>query len=90
MVWRWPRGIGSESSTDSLIRPANEAILRSIAVRSGGTFNPAPDKIFERPGQTANRPTPLWPYLLTAALLLFVLDVALRRIDFSLHWPFSK
>jgi Ca-activated chloride channel family protein len=30
------------------------------------------------------RATPLWPYLLAAAALVFVLDVALRRIDFTL------
>jgi hypothetical protein len=28
-----------------------------------------------------------WPYLVSAVILLFVLDVALRRIDFSLWWP---
>ena len=37
--------------------------------------------------RTAQRTTPLWPYLVTAAMLLFLLDVALRRIDFSLWWP---
>ncbi len=37
--------------------------------------------------RTVLRTTPLWPYLVSAALLLFVIDVALRRIDFSLWWP---
>ncbi len=27
---------------------------------------------------------PLWPYLLIAAMLVFLADVALRRIDFDL------
>ena len=29
----------------------------------------------------------LWPYLAAAAVLLFVLDVALRRIDLALIFP---
>ena len=34
--------------------------------------------------RTASRPVPLWPYLLIAAALVFVVDVALRRIDVDL------
>ena len=30
------------------------------------------------------RASPLWPYLVAAAALLFVLDVALRRLDLTL------
>jgi hypothetical protein len=89
VIYRQSRGMMVGYSDELRIRPTNEALLRSIAERSGGTFDPAPDRVFERPGETANRPTPLWPHLLTAALIFFVLDVALRRIDFSLHWPFS-
>ena len=89
VVYRQSRGIMVGYSDELRIRPTNETLLRSIAESSGGTFDPKPEKIFDRPNQTANRPTPLWPYLLTAALILFILDVALRRIDFSLHGPFS-
>lgn len=35
-------------------------------------------------------PFPLWPWLVTVALLLLMLDVALRRIDFSLHLFWMK
>ena len=37
--------------------------------------------------RTVQRTTPLWQNMVIAALLLFVIDVALRRIDFSLWWP---
>jgi hypothetical protein len=46
--------------------------------------------LFAADDRTATRPTPLTTHLLTAAVLLLVLDVALRRIDFSLHWPFRR
>ncbi len=82
--------------------PTNVELLKTLATATGGRFDPTPEEIFgtdsapndqKSLGQqaaaprTAQRTTPLWPYLLTAACLLFVLDVALRRIDFSLWWP---
>lgn len=65
-------------------------LLRSISEVSEGKFGLTSEELFDRGTEVAFRPTPLWPYLLAAALLLFVLDVALRRIDFSLHWPFAQ
>ena len=82
--------------------PTNFELLKTLATDTGGRFDPTPEEIFgtdstspdqkslgQQPAslRTAQRTTPLWPYLLTAACLLFVLDVALRRIDFSLWWP---
>ena len=82
--------------------PTNFELLKTLATATGGRFDPTPEEIFgtdstspdqkslgQQPAslRTAQRTTPLWPYLLTAACLLFVLDVALRRIDFSLWWP---
>ena len=46
--------------------------------------------MFAPDDRTAARAVPLWPYLLTAAALIFVLDVALRRIDFDLLLGRSK
>ncbi|MEK6257523.1 MAG: VWA domain-containing protein [Planctomycetota bacterium] len=85
------------------LRPTNEELLKSLAAATGGRFDPRPEDLFAEPTsapgspglgtteanahRTVPRSTPLWPYLVTAALLLFVLDVALRRIDFSLWWP---
>ena len=84
------------------LRPTNTELLQSLATATGGRFDPRPEDLFVTSGasqtqnggapvdsnsRTVQRTTPLWPYLVTAALLLFVLDVALRRIDFSLWWP---
>ena len=65
----------------------NETLLREISLISGGRFNPAAKEIFDRPGIRTTRPTELWPWLLTCSALLLVLDVALRRIDFTLSQP---
>ena len=81
--------------------PTNNELLQTLATTTGGRFNPSPEEIFapaptafdkKSLGQkgvsprTAQRTTPLWPMLVMAACLLFLLDVALRRIDLSLWW----
>lgn len=85
------------------LRPTNEELLKSLAAATGGRFDPRPEDLFTEPTsttaslglgttsmnaqRTVPRSTPLWPYLVAIAILLFMLDVALRRIDFSLWWP---
>jgi Ca-activated chloride channel homolog len=71
-------------SDELRLRPANEDLLRSIAEVSGGKFQPQPADAFAPTTRTAQRPTPLWPWLVSAAAIVLVLDVALRRIDLSL------
>jgi uncharacterized protein YegL len=63
------------------VRPANEALLEEIATVSGGRINPTPAELFVEDGRFAHRSLPLWPHLLVAALLLFLFDVALRRLE---------
>ena len=66
------------------LRPTNETMLQNIAQVSGGVFKPTPESVFTPDEQTASQALPLWPYLLSVAALIFVADVALRRIDFDL------
>ena len=65
------------------LRPTNEELLRAVALASNGQYSPPPDTVFAPTDETARRSTPLWPYLIMAAASLFLLDVALRRIDLS-------
>ena len=62
------------------IRPPNTELLRAIAEQSGGRYDPQPDEVVAPLGKTVPRLIPLWPLLLVAALLVFLLDVALKRI----------
>jgi Ca-activated chloride channel homolog len=60
--------------------PPNTDLLRAVATETGGSFQPTPREIFDPRGETTALPTPLWPYLAIAALLLYVTDVLLRRV----------
>ena len=72
------------------LRPTDEKLLEAVARVSGGTYRPAPEAVFAPDERTASQPVPLWPYLVIAAALLFLADVALRRIDFDLLLGRSK
>jgi uncharacterized membrane protein len=60
--------------------PPNTEMLRSISDETKGRFQPHPQEIFDPNGETTDLPTPLWPYLATMALLLYLTDVLLRRL----------
>ena len=62
----------------------NLALLEQLAKKTGGEYRPTPESVFnEDKSRTAVRVTPLWPFLLAAAAILYVLDVLLRRVDFA-------
>jgi len=87
VVQRQSRGLMIGYSDELRIRPVNELLLKEIAQVSGGVYNPTAEDIFAQRSSSATRPSPLWPWLLTAAALLLVLDVALRRVDFLRQFP---
>lgn len=62
----------------------NEAMLASMASTTGGTLTAA-EQAFARQGLhfAGKVSTPLWPYLLGLAAILFPLDVAVRRLRLS-------
>jgi Mg-chelatase subunit ChlD len=84
VLYQQSRGIAVGYSDELRLKPMNETLLKSIADSSGGKYNLAAADVFGPTGRTARRPTPLWPWLVTAAALLLVVDVALRRVDLSL------
>jgi Ca-activated chloride channel homolog len=84
VLYRQSRGLSVGYSDELRLRPTNETLLRQIAQASGGTYQPSAAAIFAPTSRTAHRPTPLWPWLLSLAALLLVLDVFLRRVDLSL------
>jgi uncharacterized protein YegL len=90
VVYRQSRGMMRGYSDELRIRPTNEALLREVASVSGGQFNPTAAELLSPGDARATRPTPLWPTLITAAALLLVVDVLLRRIDLTLYSPIGK
>lgn len=84
LLYQQSRGLVVGYPDELRLKPTNEELLKSIARASGGVYEPQPEDVFLNESEQAMRATALWPWLLMAALVLFVLDVALRRIDFSL------
>jgi uncharacterized membrane protein len=84
VLYQQSRGLAVGYPDELRLRPTNQDLLHSLARVSGGKYDPTPEAVFATDDQTALRATPLWPYLLVAAALVFVADVALRRIDFTL------
>ena len=84
VVYQQSRGLAVGYPEELRLRPTNNDLLKSVARVSGGIYDPSAESIFAPSDQVTRRATPLWPYLLAAAALVFTLDVALRRIDFTL------
>jgi uncharacterized membrane protein len=78
------RGLVVNYDDELRIRPTDEKYLESISRASGGVFRPEPEAVFAPDERSASQPVPLWPYLLMLAAIIFLADVALRRIDFDL------
>ncbi|MEQ1827233.1 MAG: FixH family protein, partial [Pirellula sp.] len=86
VLYRQSRGLMVGYSDELRIQPTNEKLLQEIATASGGEHAVDAESVFRDRDLWASRPTHLWPWLLTVAALLLVLDVALRRIDLSVYF----
>ena len=62
-----------------LTTETNEPFLRQLATLGGGKFSPTPQELFARPERATMHRRDLSPWLLGAALILFPLDIWLRR-----------
>ena len=83
VVTRQSRGVTVGYPDELRLRPTDEPKLRAVAAATGGLYDPPAAQVFAPDDRTADRPRPLWPWLLSAALVLFLVDVALRRVDFA-------
>lgn len=90
-VAEYTRGISLSYRPEYRRLGTNEAFLKTIAEVTDGEFNAPASALFEvAPEERVTVRKALWPWLVTAALLLFVVDVALRRLDLSGRLPFSQ
>jgi len=58
---------------------SNQALLKSVALATGGRFNPNPDQAFETGGQSIESTARLWPLLLGFAILLNLVELVMRK-----------
>lgn len=62
----------------------NSGFLERLAKVSGGAYEAGAERVFRvEPEEAVAARTKLWPWLLAAALGLFLFDVALRRLDLA-------
>ncbi len=60
--------------------PPDEALLKAISRDTGGVFNPRPREVAADMGDRVSVGAPLWPWLAGLAALLWLADLALRRV----------
>jgi hypothetical protein len=87
----YPRAVTVSYKPEYRHLSVNEAFLRELARATGGKYQPTVEEIFKvEPTERVSVRRRLWPWLLGAALLLFVVDVALRRLDLAAYRVFSE
>jgi hypothetical protein len=67
------------------LSPANRVLLERLAAETGGPRVNTPQEAWRKDTQHSWRPQDVWRELLMAALALFVLDVAVRRVRPTRH-----
>ena len=93
VIHQQSRGLTVGYSDELRLRPTNTELLQQLATATGGRFDPKPSEaLLDAPSESAvqrmaQQTRPLWPELVMLALVLFVFDVALRRIDLSVWFP---
>jgi hypothetical protein len=70
-------------SDEYRLLPANLPLLRTLSEQTGGGFATKAEEIFKPRGDGGLTSVPLWPYCAGIALLLFLLDILVRRAPWS-------
>jgi hypothetical protein len=66
------------------VLPANLELLKVIGETTGGSFAPKTGDIFANLGDGGTVSKALWQYFALAALLLFLLDIVVRRAPWTI------
>jgi Ca-activated chloride channel homolog len=66
-------------SDEYRVLPPNEALLKTLSERTGGKFMPKAEEIFANYGDGGSVSRALWQYCAAGALILFLLDILVRR-----------
>ena len=74
-------GLVAPTAAEYRLLGANEPLLAAIRGATGGRAVETPAEVWVHDLQTTSRFTDLWPWLLVLALLLWPLDIALRRVS---------
>ncbi len=83
---RTSAGVGAVSTyqEEFSFLPSDPSLAQEIAEITGGRVNPSPDSYFDAAPTRGDNDLAIWPWLVGLALLLFLSDVAARRLRFSI------
>ncbi|MCA9168210.1 MAG: VWA domain-containing protein [Planctomycetales bacterium] len=84
VLFRQSRSIDVGFSEEQRLGPVNQPLLRQLVAQTGGVYNATVADLLKIEQPPATRPIPLWRSLVTAMLLLLVIDVALRRVELGI------
>jgi hypothetical protein len=74
------RLIVPDPAAEYRFRPVDEEALKSIAASTGGAVHAPASALAAVPGDRHSKRRPLWPALTIMALVLWFLDILLRRV----------
>jgi uncharacterized membrane protein len=74
------RIIVPDEAAEYRFRPTDEALLKSLATATGGSWKPETAALSAAPTDRHSERRPLWPALTIAALVLWFIDILLRRV----------
>jgi len=88
---QWAAAIGQRSlyypfSDELRALPPNISLLQTIAQETGGKFAPTAQDIFADHGEVGQNEQPLWRWFALAALLFYLIDLAVRRAPWVRRW----
>jgi Ca-activated chloride channel homolog len=69
-----------DTAAEYRFRAPDEALLRSIATATGGTWHPTAATLANSAADSRTARVPLWPWLIALALVLWFVDLLLRRV----------
>jgi hypothetical protein len=67
-------------SQEFLTLEMNKILLKGLTSHTGGRVLTKDDPLFEDSGKRTKQFIPVWPYTFLLAVVLFLIDVAVRRI----------
>lgn len=76
-------GAVSSYQPEFAFRDADPTLAADLTAAGGGRVEPAPAAVWERAPVSGTSSRSVWPWLVTLALIGFVVDVALRRLSFG-------
>jgi len=80
LVYARRRGLVVGYPDEYRTRPADHELLQAIADATGGSYDTSPAEVVAPSPTTVPRTTLLWPCFLASAAVIFVIDVAARRL----------